>query len=459
MRCDQISFFKKYEQTQYDFEDTAPGTPQHQNLELALRDLRAIALARGISLAGYETLNFRGLTPAENRLIAGIDSAAELVRNVELFAHKYLAADGQPKRDYASVFYYFDELAVKFGLRGLDLDKILAGICKETKCGLSSHGHLANMAKLSDIRNSTEVGPEGLPREVKEILVKTKYWDLIKRNLGTIVFTTDINSGHSLGRAYPFLHRVEIDFNGADGKVLSPWQIAGILVHEAAHVSWRAEAPVLQNTTPSERQAFATELAFYGDYVGKFGPPADLHNFAVICRASEWAVKTANQILGYAPDDLSPNKTVLPDPKIDLSYYPAKPNPAFLAVRSDFARLAANGPEADFASADLLWEVLEGRAELDISLPPGYQKDAPIPLPEVILADQTGRTALTEQQVKRLDKLCQLLLPPSPGSPAPGPYEALLLFGSQGKAEAARTDYQITAVRIRSKLYKAELFK
>ena len=472
LHCDRNYFFEKYGQTLDEVEATAPGTTQHQNLARAFHDLRAIAVARGYSLTAIDTPDFSGLTLEENRSIAGIDSAAALVRNVKIFARKYLAADGQRKRDYASIFYHFDKLADKFGLRRRDLDKILAGICRTTKCGLSSHGRIANMAKLSAIRNSAEVGPEGLPREVKELLVKTHYWDLIKNNLRIIVFTTDINSGQSLGRAYPFLRRVEIDFNGQDGKVLAPWEIAGILVHEAAHVSWRTELPILQNATPNERQAFATELAFYNSYEKLFGSTNVNLGFLILSLSAELAVITANQILGYAPDDLSPGKTVLPDPKTELLYYPSNPHPAFLAERSDFDKLVAADPDNDHASADLLWKVLEGRAELDISLPYDYKKDNPMGSPEVVLADQTGRTILTEQQVKRMDKLCRLLLPPSKGSPAAGPYEAFLHLSFRRKAETAETvpsessgpsliNYQITAVSIRNKLffYRADLKK
>jgi len=441
--CDRSVLEQKYAGLRGDVDEAPPGTQQYSFLQQATKDLWKIGLARGIFAPGVPN---------------GPLDAQGLKRDFEATARKYLTAtDENLKRKYADDLYGLDNLAAQFGVGGAELDSILAQVCKETNCDLTGKDKIESMAGLSavDIKN---VGPDGLPREVKEILVKTGYWQLVKDNINLIVLVRSLPADHTGfkpgGMANPVLRRVEVDFFGKK-KVDPPWSIALTLVHEAAHIAWRSQPALLQNLTPDERQAYATELEFLGAYSKQYGIPENNKAFIFERLKIEAAVMTANQLLGYAPDNFSVHETTLPSSALDLSYYPAKPNPSFLAEKNDFDNFAAKiCPALDRPTAALLWDVLDGRANLTVS---AKVTDGSVTIrPKITLHRLVGKLELTPRQVEQLAELFNQL--PLSGQDY-GRYNALVFSGSRPivKPNKLAGDFRISYASLRNKLYEASI--
>lgn len=251
-------------------------------------------------------------------------------------------------------------------------------------CSFSGKERIAALREL-DNSKIVEVSPDGLPVEIKDLLITSGNWDIVKNNLRCIQFTPQVNTGNGInsmeasGQAFPAIKRVEIGYLTPEGEKVPVWEIAVTLIHEAAHVEWRKEKDVLQNSTPNERHAFATELAF----LLRTPKPTDFEEARILDEAiarAKSAVRTANIIMGYEIDDMDPNNRQIPNEDfcqnlslencsdLNLHYYPAKPAPDFLTNKSDFMafvyRLAG---KIDIEIADLLWDVLDGTATIEIN--------------------------------------------------------------------------------------------
>jgi hypothetical protein len=338
--CDRSVLEQKYADLRADLNEAPPGTQQRAYLKKAGDGLWAIGLARGIFSAG---------------------------------------------------------------VRGTELDKSLSQVCQKVNCDLNGKDKIASLSDLATV-HFANVTPDGLPQEIKEILVRTGYWQLIKDNLSSIVFNTSVSDDTRdnqkvAGLANPLLRQVEIDFDGEAGTILSPRKIASVLVHEAAHVAWRAQPLILQNTTPDERQAYATELAFDNKYVD-YDLPQKAKHFLFERLRVEQNVRTANEILGYASDNFSAKETTLPSRGLDLSYDPHGTAPSFLAVKSDFEALAKLYPALDRPTTALLWEVLSAKAELVVSAK--VIAGSVVGRPGLTLNRLAGKQELTPRQIDQL---------------------------------------------------------
>lgn len=432
LRCSRSALRQKYVDLRSNLWAAPPGSQQRIELKRATDDLWTIALARGISMSDLSSLPSEGdepstLTAEETQTVNQINYSTRLAGGrsdspytqqfkaaFKEFAGKYLLAGESHKKSYAGVLTRFDDLSVKYGVRGAELDEILAEICRTKDCGLTGRDHLNSLQDLVALK-SANVSPEGLPQEIKDILVKTGYWQLIKDNLNSIVFKADTAEYKWGGEAAPLLRRVVLIFD-SKGELMDPWQIAAALVHEAAHVAWRSQPALLQNSTPDERQAYAVRLAFRNKYAELYGTPKAVKEakaFLADRLQDEQAIRAANQILGYAPDNLSAAETALPSSELcrqrglasadelDLSYYPAWPSPSFLAVQSDLDKFVNEFyPELDQATRGLLWEVLGGRADLIVSAK--INEGSVAARPGLTLRRLAGKQELSSLQVDQL---------------------------------------------------------
>jgi hypothetical protein len=488
LRYNEKDFLQKYDDLQRDLKTTPPG-PLRVHIFRAIGDLRSLALARGISLVVQDNLTLEkqipGLTYTEYQDIERIDNYARLAggrgtsphleyfkKTFADFARQYFTATGSHKKDLSMALVFCERAATKFGVRAIELDGIMEQACRANNCDLKGKDRINTMEQLQYVFQSAEVSPDGLPGEIKEILAKTGYWDLVKNNLSNIVFTDRLSSGgwETSGLAEPFLRRVKVAIDDPDRKLKSAWKIADILIHEAAHVdrAWRARPAILHNTVPKERHAYAVELPFFDAYLKIYGPPEDFKEFNDTRNKLVRIIRTANQILGYALDDLSAENAALPDARLcrqrgvssiyelDLSYYPAYPGPSFLADKSAFDKLLAHYPALDRATAGLLWEVAEGQAELAVSIRQGKASADELPL--IALYRSTGKLELSGQQTKQLARFFTLIISSASGLKVESPYLSLRLFGSprqhSGNAPAV---YRISSASLRNRLYEIDL--
>ncbi|NQU18184.1 MAG: hypothetical protein HQ564_09005 [Candidatus Saganbacteria bacterium] len=393
-------FWQVHEGVLKDFVITAPGTKQRVLLAKTISDLRAIAFARGISFRHYGYQQMVKSIPGLNRkeyvrlyktrkwseVAMGNPKSVYTARFLKTFAYyasRYFSAKPAQKSAYASALALLDNSALGFGLTRDYMDKYLARICKRYKCSLAGKGKISEMAALKN-KGIVEVSPNGLPKEVVAILKQAGYWKLVSANIQNISFTPEINEGKGIfsmdagGTAISLLKRVQIDYVNPQGIIVPAWQIALILVHEAAHVRFRKADINLQQSTPNERQAFATQYAF----MQKMQVPADKKEalwYKMIKQQAKEAVRTANKILGYKVDNMRPDVDDLPiyafckkhglskPEELDMGFYPTYPSPDFLSNYSQFVSLAKRIDKR--ISADtlkILWDVLEGKGSFRV---------------------------------------------------------------------------------------------
>jgi hypothetical protein len=169
-----------------------------------------------------------------------------------------------------------------------------------------------------DPETDVSVSPEGLPLELKEIFKQTGYWDLVSQLREIRFFGKDIadynyrnlNDNSLAGRASSYLGYVEIEWQGK-----SSWEIAQLLVHEAAHVAWRSEA---QNryeleSLPNERHSCLHEADFLEQYLNICNPAGsekiDIEMEFYYHRACGMAASLA---MGIPLENFNPNSNILP---------------------------------------------------------------------------------------------------------------------------------------------------
>jgi hypothetical protein len=318
------------------------------------RDLSVIALSRGFSLEKYDqvdySLAFPGLSAKEYAAMQVVNfysrhTAGKTYRfyqqifetTLTRFVEGYLRAPLHKKMAYAGLLHRLDRLAYKFGISDSELDRVLTDICRRPHCQLSPRGRIGKLANLAKLK-MIEVPPEGLPVEIKSILKVTGNWRLVSQHLSSIAFTPAIKGGGGSatmvvgGMAVPLLKRMDISYMNPDGSWVSAMEIAMTLVHEAAHVSWRGQDRLLRQTTPDERNAYATEYQFLNRLELIYGPSLVLSRRIELVKKF---ISAANRVLDYEPDDFRANKTDLPSlefcrkhgvagpEELDLSYYPS----------------------------------------------------------------------------------------------------------------------------------------
>jgi hypothetical protein len=223
---------------------------------------------------------------------------------------------------------------------------------------------------------------------VGEILAETGYDELVMQNIREIVFTAEINEGYDLsgndagGNALSSTRMVQIDVIDPEGKILPAWEIAMILVHEAAHVVWAREitSEVLLQPVFDERQAFLTGAEFLESYLlrsvleGAIDSGAEeAKRIALQIVHARTAAKAANYVLGYDEDNMDPWYQELPSAELlksrslsrplelDLSGYPPQLSAILAEQRLDELMEQLNlGPYELGEVKDLFWNILYG---------------------------------------------------------------------------------------------------
>ncbi|PIS28479.1 hypothetical protein COT42_07930 [Candidatus Saganbacteria bacterium CG08_land_8_20_14_0_20_45_16] len=108
--------------------------------------------------------------------------------------------------------------------------------------------------------------PAGLPMEVLSILQQTGYGGFISQHINEIIFEVDLDGfgdGHG-GEALTSNGIVRINlYDRNEGRMLKPWEIAFVLVHEAAHLAWGRSTGMLVH----EAVAYEAEADFLEAYL------------------------------------------------------------------------------------------------------------------------------------------------------------------------------------------------
>ncbi|MFH1390576.1 MAG: hypothetical protein ABIH56_07665 [Candidatus Margulisiibacteriota bacterium] len=432
--------FQSYENLQKDLIQAPPGSALKINLYQKISDLQVIILGRKLSIINHDFSDLihslPGLSEQEYQSLfritalikySGYVNTGDYLQAFDYFAQAYLTAPDHLKTSYSGALHWLDTLAVDYGISRGEIDRRLTEVCRRHDCSLAGTGQLNS---LVDLRNGgrIEVSPAGLPPEIKEILTGTGYWELVSQNLSKIVLTPEIEEGSGIGAmdaggtAVPLLRQVEIDVIDRDGSQLPAWQIAAILVHEAAHVAWRKEDLVWQQVVPDERHSYARELAFLQKYEERFGLPfpgsAKRIDFEASLLQSRAAVQTANAILGYQPDDFDPTNRTLPNRQLllarrlasfddqELDYYPTNPSPNFLNSRDSLINFIREiNPSLSSKSeqlATILWPVIEGKASLEVAAVASQDSIRHV---KVYYLTQGNRRELNENEVNDLVEL------------------------------------------------------
>lgn len=409
-------FWQLYDETENDYMQSAPGSNHKIVFGKKLSDMNAIAAARNLSSLqkGFDRLeeSSPGLSDSEYRdintclylsyLSTGNKKsplAKGYLETFTAFTKLYFKSSPTLRSTYASVLAQLEHVSSGYGFSKKDTAKIMGDICKETGCSLEGK---QSVARLGDLKNTeiTEVSPETLPQEVKDLLVKGGEWDLVKANIRNICFKPEIrvtgSSSYSKdtagGQAFGLLKKVEIAFVNPDGSTLSAAMIASILVHEAAHNKFHSEAPLsLQYSTPDERHSYAIEYAF----ATKILPFLSKEDRAILSKNAEIlkrAIKTANLILGYpdpenylcenikVPTQLHLEKHGAEESGLDMRYYPTNPAPGFLESKDAFTTFATSqNPNIDKSLIDTLWDIMSGKANLIVEYKTANRKIAGTP--------------------------------------------------------------------------------
>ena len=339
---------------------TAPGDKEKIRAFRRVNDIETIALARGLSPVAFQFNDLAdsmpGLSPPEYSELISVAYFAKFARGNENsplsreyknilaeYIEKYLAADEHSKNKYATALSLLDGLSLQYGFSRQELDLILDEICKKINCSLAGSRAIKSLADLNQ-SVVTDVSPQGLPKEIRGVLEATGQWELVRDNLLSISFIPRAFTGEGIvsmdyaGLAIPLLKRVEIKYLDEKGMVLPAWQLAAVLIHEAAHVNWRKQDKVLQASTPNERHAYAAEYSFYLEYENRFGRPVDKY-FKEYLTQAEAAVRRSNALLGYDRNDLRPENNALPPAdfcykkglagpeELDMSWHPGITQP------------------------------------------------------------------------------------------------------------------------------------
>ncbi len=336
---DPARLIVRYLRTSGDHLRTEPGLLKAMFYRRS-RDIYVLALARGCSLEKEVQENYAetipGLSEKEYADLRTVDlyaahsaGRANLLyrqtfqQTLDHFLAAYFRAPSRLKGTYAKAVHLLDYLAPRFGFSAGELDQKISR-------SLKPQGQINKLADLTKLKRAA-VPPEGLPAEVRQILVQTGGWELVRARLAYINFAPRLDKSDTEGLATPLLKRVELSFLRKDGRPIPAWRIASSLVHEAAHIAWRGKAPLLQQLAPNERNAYAEEYQMLKRYETTFGPSAEIDKRLIWLKK---VIATANQALGYQANDLTPGKTDLPSKEfcrqhgvsgpeeLDLNFYP-----------------------------------------------------------------------------------------------------------------------------------------
>jgi hypothetical protein len=313
--------------------------------------MQAIAIARGLSLRELNLDNLFFSLPGlpeedKNQLLIlleakrtpyGTDNAyySFLFRNtLYSFQRRYLERSREsmpiPEATLAKALSILYQMAEDFGSSFPECERNFIELARELGVPLAPTERIENISDLN-VRAPLTVSPEGLPQELTLILQRTGFWDLISENVREIFFTPEIiEENYSMekgGDTNSELRRIGMDFS-RNGEMIPLWKMATILVHEAAHISWRMNAPSeLQETTPDERNSFLIEARFLEKYFnlatsdrfGELGLTEQLlpnseeaHEIAREFIGTRIDGLAANYVLGYLPTNSEYNYYVLP---------------------------------------------------------------------------------------------------------------------------------------------------
>lgn len=390
------------------------GTPQKIRAKLLERDLTFVNLARGmVKNAAPVKWGAKQMVPGmleedlkELEILRGAAGAAGEISNpylqdrfavfFECLSSRFWGAGAvsEERMALATVLIELYRLGPDFGFSPGTLDILLE--FQRMKLGIQPPAR-GKLSSLQEVKKKTVViGPAGLPAEVSAILKQTGYYELVAKNVKEILLTPEINEGMMLslsdsgGDALPPLGIVRVDAVDREGKLLSAWQIAHVLVHEAAHVSWfRKAGAQLRRPTPDERQAYLTGALFLERYLkqGLESGAIDLNSekateIAHNIVGNFAAVRAANRALGYAEDNLDPDHYKLPSreflrshglesaEELDMSGYPTNLAMMFVNERLD-ELLGGLGLKEDVLkeAKALVRRVLDGKAAVTQNFP------------------------------------------------------------------------------------------
>ncbi len=389
-------------------------------------DLITIAYLRGLVVGeggeAQANINLAGLTEAELEMLTGsFSDRTQFISTVSYFAEQYLLAERGTERraSLRDTLGSLDIMAPEYGVSVTEMDGYLIAAAQNPGISLQPEGSISSLENLTD---DIYVSPDGLPPEVKEILIETGYWDLVQ-GLYEIKFTTEDlqidRYSDYMGLADPYLGSVEIEYVGR-----APWEIAGILVHEAAHVAWRREAQnqYERDSLPNERHSYLTELRFFSRYL-ELANDEDREYVAFVCEEVRSYGLAASAALGDG-NDLDPDSHLLPSPsylatlglsdisQFDFNIHAAKQSqiheldPFWLAAFIDRQNAGLSNEEFRAAQA-IMSAVLTGEAFLSGRY--SYSEDDPAildPVPTITLLSDSGPSReLTAFEVTALQKI------------------------------------------------------
>jgi hypothetical protein len=389
-------------------------------------DLITIAYLLGLVVGeggeAQANINLAGLTEAELEMLTGsFSDQTQFISTVSYFADQYLLAERGTERraSLRDTLGSLDIMAPEYGVSVTEMDGYLSNAAQNLGISLQPEGSISSLENLTD---DIYVSPDGLPPEVKEILIETGYWDLVQ-GLYEIKFTTEDlqidRYSDYMGLADPYFGSVEIEYVGR-----APWEIAGILVHEAAHVAWRREAQnqYERDSLPNERHSYLTELRFFSRYL-ELANDEDREYVAFVCEEVRSYGLAASAALGDG-NDLDPDSHLLPSSsylatlglsdisQFDFNIHAAKQSqihdldPFWLATFIDRQNAGLSNEEFRAAQA-IMSAVLTGEAFLSGRY--SYSEDDPAildPVPTITLLSDSGPSReLTAFEVTALQKI------------------------------------------------------
>lgn len=493
LHMNKAGFIDEFQKAEQDLFSYPIGSANLVKAYKRYLDLQAIAIARGISLHELDyDLVFEpmpGLSDEDQQNLfilmetastpAGMDNAYNTLlfeETLELFQRRYLSDnpyEETPKTTLAQVLLMLYQMSPGFGSSFSECEENFEQLAEELGISLEPNGQVANMEALSTSA-PISVSPEGLPVEVTQILNRTGYWDLVKDNITEIYFTSEINEGSysmdSGGNANPALGRVEIDVL-QNGKLIDPWEIAYILVHEAAHIDWARQAPAeLQSPTPNERNSFLYGAQFLERYLNLAGSSqyselglseqllpdsTGAHKIALFMTSAITAGRAANFALGYPLETMDINYFTLPSSgflsshgltelaDLNMGIYPTDLSSHFVLEPGALEQIVDElGLEESQKTAllDILRPVLAGEATLEVEFDSSFTLGGIPDLSNIIIhlisADGTRRHLSTEE-VELLDQAFEAInqylnaFSPNP-NPNPLPDQYLGIYSTMG---------------------------
>jgi hypothetical protein len=427
LHMDEDAFTDEFLQAQMQLSQYPIGSNNLIQAEKKYMALQAIAVARGISLIDLEYRKIFSEMPGlsnedqsaiyalleASRTPQGMDNAYYITLfedTLESFQGRYLAADGTASASLGLALNILYQISAYFGTSFSACGQKMEALAQTLGVSLEPKGKIAHTEQLVTA-SPVSVPPQGLPVEVVQILQRTGYWELVKDNIREIYFTPEINEGSysadSGGNANSALGRVEIDIM-RNGKLIEPWEIAMILVHEAAHVDWHRNAPLeLMDSTPNERNSFLMGFQFLEKYLelatsdqyAELGLAEKLlldsdeaREISIFIWSGIAAGQAANLALGYRSDDLSVNNYMLPSPQfllshglddladLDMSIYPTDLASNFILVPGklqDILDSLGLPASQETQLMNILGPVLAGEATLELDMSYAYGIDGP----------------------------------------------------------------------------------